>query len=223
MRTFGFIPLCPFLPCLGFTSAVSCEDCALSQPGTPLSQEPPEADFFQAACGSTCGHQACEWKPYCPSVTQRNCSHHLEPVWLPPPPSILSSSMGTLQGIICLHLYKSQSWPGTHLPQTYLLSVVNFMVGTCFWHSVHLKIFPWNTFWSQSCFSDLSFPKDFSPSRCSLISTGRGINTWTNGWVMPLDVMMLRTRCYLHFHCCMCSTHIWKLFTETLPSLPNSA
>lgn len=77
-RTFGFIPLCPFLSCLGFISAVSCEACALVHPGTPLSQAPPGADCFQAACGSTCGDQTYEWKTHCPSVTQRNCFHHLE-------------------------------------------------------------------------------------------------------------------------------------------------
>lgn len=75
---FGFIPLYPFFPCLGFISAVSCEACVLIHSATPLSQEPPGADFFQAAYGSTCGDQACEWKPYCLRVTQRNCFHHLE-------------------------------------------------------------------------------------------------------------------------------------------------
>lgn len=58
-KGFGFIPLCPFLPCLGFISAVSCEGCALRHPGALLSQEPAGADCFQAACGSTCADQAC--------------------------------------------------------------------------------------------------------------------------------------------------------------------
>lgn len=71
---FDFIPLCPFLPCLAFISAVFCEACALLHPGTLLSQESPGADCFQAAFG----YQACEWKLYCPSAAQRNCFHHLE-------------------------------------------------------------------------------------------------------------------------------------------------
>lgn len=48
---FDFIPLCPFLPCLAFISAVFCEACALLHPGTLLSQESPGADCFQAAFG----------------------------------------------------------------------------------------------------------------------------------------------------------------------------
>lgn len=72
---------CPFLPCLGCVSAACCGARALLCPGTPLSRYssvPGTPKGRTLTRGSTCGDQACDWKVSCPSVSQRNCSRHLD-------------------------------------------------------------------------------------------------------------------------------------------------
>lgn len=105
--------------------------------------------------------------------------------------------MDALQGMTCLHLHIHHSWPGTYLPQT---------PARCFTFCGWYSLLPLGMFENLTLkhilkskfFSHLLFPQDFSRPRCFLISTGRGINTWTSCWVVSLDVMVLRTRCYLH-------------------------
>lgn len=46
--------------------------------GTLHPRHPLGQSSNEAAHGSTCGDQAYDWKTSCPSVSQRNCSHHLD-------------------------------------------------------------------------------------------------------------------------------------------------